>query len=150
MIGAIIAKRKAREVFRHFNNRDMQSFFKLWDDNAVFIYPGEVSASGVVMGKTAIEAWFDNLMTAGPFVHFTLTSIAVEDPLDVVGTNVLSVEWENNVTTRDDKKLLVHGVSVIRLVKGKVIHVRDYIFEAEELPVAWCEAGELAQRMTGS
>ena len=140
MFGALMAKRKVREVFRHFNNRDMQSFFKLWDDNAVFIYPGEVSASGVVEGKAAIEAWFDNLMNAGPFVHFTLKSIAVENPLDIAGSNVLSVEWENNVTTRDDKNILVHGVSVIRLAKGKVIRVRDYIFEAEKLPEAWCEA----------
>lgn len=139
MIGSFIAKRKVREAFAYFNNRDMRRFFESWDEDAVFIYPGEVSVSGVVTGKTSIQSWFGNLMDCGPSVHFTLKNVAVENILDVVGTNVICAEWENAVTSRDKKKMTIYGVSVIRLRKGKIVHVRDYIFNAEELPDAWCE-----------
>lgn len=141
MIGSLIAKRKVRQAFDNFNNRDMQRFFESWDEDAVFIYPGEVSVSGTVTGKTAIQSWFRNLMNCGPSVHFTLQSIAVENILDVVGTNVVCVEWKNAVTSREENEMTVYGVSVIRLRKGKIVCVRDYIFNAEILPAAWCETG---------
>jgi ketosteroid isomerase-like protein len=144
MIGSFIAKRKVREAFECFNNRDMHRFFELWDEDAVFIYPGEVSVSGVVTGKTAIQSWFNNLMDCGPSVHFTLKNVAVENILDIVGNNVICAEWENAVTSRDKKTLIIYGVSVIRLKNSKIVHIRDYIFNAEELPVAWCETASLA------
>lgn len=145
MFGAFIAKRKVREEFSYFNSRDMRRFLEQWDEDAVFIYPGEVSASGVVTGKTAIQSWFSNLMNSGPSVHFTLKSIAVENILDVVGTNVICAEWDNAVTTRDHKEMTICGVSVIKTKKRKIVHVRDYVFDAEKLPVAWCETGGLAK-----
>lgn len=61
--------------------------------------PGEVSVSGTVTGKTAIQSWFRNLMNCGPSVHFTLQSVAVENILDFVGTNIVCAEWENAVTS---------------------------------------------------
>lgn len=141
MIGSYIAKRKVREAFGYFNNRDIRKFLESWDEDAVFIYPGEVSVSGVVTGKTAIRSWFNNLINRGPAVHFTLKNIAVENILDVVGTNVVCAEWENAVTSRDKEEMIIYGVSVIRLTNRKIVHVRDYIFNTEELPVAWCEHG---------
>ena len=119
----------------------MQRFFESWDEDAVFIYPGEVSVSGTVTGKTAIQSWFKNLMNRGPSVHFTLQSVAVENILDVVGTNIICAEWENALTSRDENEMTVYGVSVIRLRKGKIVRVCDYIFNAEILPAAWCETG---------
>jgi ketosteroid isomerase-like protein len=139
MIGALIAKRKVRAAFSYFNNRDIPRFLASWDEHAVFIYPGDVSASGIVTGKIDIESWFTHLMDAGPSVHFTLKSIAVENILDVVGTNVMCAEWENAVTNREGKKMVICGVSMIKLKRGKIIQVRDYIFNPEKLPLAWCE-----------
>ena len=54
--------------------------------------------------------------------------------------------WENNVTNRAGTKMVVHGVSVVRLKRGKIKQVRDYIFDTEKLPLAWCEKGEASQR----
>ena len=54
-IGASMAKKKARTAFTHFNNRDMTNFLSLWDEDASFTYPGEVSASGTAQGKEAIQ-----------------------------------------------------------------------------------------------
>lgn len=105
MLGAVIAKQKVRAAFSYFNDRDMEKFLSFWADDAMFTYPGEVSASGMVKGKIAIEGWFTHLMDAGPLIHFTLKSIALENIFDFAGTNVVSVEWENNVTNRAGTKM---------------------------------------------
>ncbi len=146
MVGALVAKRKVRAAFSSFNERDIPTFLASWDENATFIYPGDVSVSGTVTGRPAIEAWFTHLMDAGPFVHFTLKSISVENVFDVVGTNVTCAEWENAVTNREGTKMLVRGVSVIRIKRGKITHVRDYIFDTGKLPLAWCETGDERRR----
>jgi len=142
MVGALVAKRKVRAAFSSFNDRDIPRFLASWDEDATFIYPGEVSVSGTVTGKTAIEAWFTHLMDSGPSVHFTLKILAVENVFDLVGTNVTCAEWENAVTNREGTKMVVCGVSVIRIKRGKITHVRDYIFDTDKLPLAWCEAGD--------
>ena len=57
MLGSLIAKQKVRTAFSYFNDRNMEKFLSFWADDAVFIYPGEVSASTMVKGKTAIKGW---------------------------------------------------------------------------------------------
>ncbi len=141
MLGALIAKQKIRSAFSYFNDRDMEKFLSLWDDNAIFIYPGNVSVSGAKKGKSAVSAWFNNLMDAGPSVHFSINSICVGNIFDLIGTNVITVEWDNSVTNREGINILVSGVSVIRIKKGRIIKVCDYIFDPEKLPIAWCEDG---------
>lgn len=139
MLGALISKQKVRSAFSYFNDRNMDKFLSLWDDNAIFIYPGNVSVSGTNKGKGAVSAWFNNLMDAGPSVHFSIKSICVDNIFDLIGTNVITVEWDNSVTNRKGINILVSGVSVIRIKKGKILKVCDYIFDPEKLPIAWCE-----------
>ncbi|MDH3561377.1 MAG: nuclear transport factor 2 family protein [Gammaproteobacteria bacterium] len=139
MLGALIAKHKVRSAFSYFNDRNMEKFLSLWDDNAIFIYPGNVSVSGTNKGKSTVSAWFNNLMDVGPSVNFSIKSICVDNIFDLIGTNVITVEWDNSVTNRKGINILVSGVSVIRIKKGRIIYVRDYIFDPEKLPIAWCE-----------
>lgn len=141
MLGALIAKRKVRSAFAYFNDRNMEEFLSLWDDNSIFTYPGKLSVSGSKKGKSAVSAWFRHLMDAGPSVHFSIKSICVENIFDLIGTNVITVEWDNAVTNRKGINLLVNGVSIIRLEKGKILEVCDYIFDPDTLPIAWCEEG---------
>ena len=123
MLGAIISKQKVRTAFSYFNDRNMDKFLSLWDDNAIFIYPGNVSVSGTNKGKSAVSAWFNNLMDAGPSVHFSIKSICVDNIFDLIGINVITVEWDNSVTNRKGINILVSGVSAIRIKKGKIIKV---------------------------
>jgi limonene-1,2-epoxide hydrolase len=119
----------------------MEKFLSLWDENAIFKYPGHVSVSGTNEGKSTVSAWFNNLMDAGPSVHFSIKNICVDNIFDFIGTNVITVEWDNSVTNRKGINILVSGVSVIRIKKGRIIKVRDYIFDPEKLRIAWCEEG---------
>lgn len=80
-------------------------------------------------------------MDAGLSVHFSIKSICVENIFDIIGTNVITVEWDNFVTNRNGINLLVSGVSVIRVRKGRILKACDYIFDLEKLPIAWCEQG---------
>jgi len=46
LIGALVAKRKVRAAFLSFNDRDIPTFLESWAEDANFVYPGGVSASG--------------------------------------------------------------------------------------------------------
>jgi ketosteroid isomerase-like protein len=139
MLGVLNAKQKVRKAFSYFNDRNMDKFLSSWDENATFTYPGTLSVSGTKEGKIAISNWFNNLMDFGPSVHFSLKSICVNNIFDIVGTNVITVEWDNHVTSRKGTDILVKGVSVIRIKMGKIVEVCDYIFDLDNLPIAWCE-----------
>jgi ketosteroid isomerase-like protein len=139
MLGALFAKQIVRSAFSYFNDSNMEKFLSLWDDNATFTYPGNVSVSGTNEGKSAVSAWFNNLMDTGPSVNFSIKSICVNNIFDLIGSNIITVEWDNFVTNRKGTKILVSGVSVIRIKKGRIIKVCDYIFDPDKLRVAWCE-----------
>jgi len=66
MIGAIIAKRKARSSFDCLNRRELHAFLRDWADDATFVYPGNLSVSGTMEGKPAIDDWFQKFMTQFP------------------------------------------------------------------------------------
>ena len=98
MLGALFVKHKVRSAFSYFNDRNMEKFLSLWDDDAIFTYPGNVTVSGTFKGKIAVSAWFSNLMDAGPSVHFSIKSICVNNIFDLIGSNTITVEWDNSVT----------------------------------------------------
>ena len=56
MLGTLIVKQKVRSLFSYFNDRNMEKFLALWDKNAIFIYPGNLSVSGEKKGKNAVSA----------------------------------------------------------------------------------------------
>lgn len=58
MIGAIIAKKAMVKAFQAMDSHDLKMFMSAWRDDAVFIYGGEIYASGTFEGKVAIESWF--------------------------------------------------------------------------------------------
>ena len=139
MLGVLIAKQKVRNAFSYFNDRNMEKFLSLWSESATFTYPGDLAVSGKKEGKAAVSDWFNNLMDAGPSVHFSLKNICVNNIFDMVGTNVITVVWDNAVTNREGANMLIKGVSVIRIRLGKIVEVTDYIFDLDKLPSAWCE-----------
>jgi ketosteroid isomerase-like protein len=64
----------------------------------------------------------------------------VKNILDLVGTNVVTVEWDEDNTTKEGKKVQFSGVTVITLKFGKATHATDYIFNTdEEIRKAWGE-----------
>jgi ketosteroid isomerase-like protein len=140
MIGALIAKSKVTSSYDLLNNRDIKSFLANWHDDATWVYPGEISAGGEFKGKQAIEEWFQKFLDQFPTMKITPKNVCVKNILDLVGTNVVTVEWDEKNITKEGNKVQFSGVTVITLKFGKAVHARDYIFNTdEETRKAWGE-----------
>jgi ketosteroid isomerase-like protein len=139
MIGAIIVKSKVRSTFACLNRRDLPAFLSGWADDATFFYPGNISVSGKMQGKKTIQEWFRKYLDQFPKLNFTLKSVSVQNIFAFGGTNVVTVDWDLNLTNREGKDFPNSGVTIISVKKGRVILVRDYIFDTEMLKRAWGE-----------
>ncbi|MBT8351627.1 MAG: nuclear transport factor 2 family protein [Deltaproteobacteria bacterium] len=140
MIGALIAKSKVTNSYDLLNNRDIKRFLANWHDDATWVYPGNLYVSGEFKGKQAIEGWFQKMLDQFSTINITPKNVCVKNILDFVGTNVVTVEWdEKNITKRGNRAQL-YGVTVITLKFGKAVHAREYIFNTdEETRKAWDE-----------
>ena len=103
-----------------------------WRDDGVFIYPGDIPASGIHEGKKAVEEWFRNFLEQFPEVAFHLKDICVKNIFAMGGTNVVAVHWDIELTNRDGRTGTNSGVTVIDLDGGQVVRVKDYILDPED------------------
>jgi ketosteroid isomerase-like protein len=126
MIGALIAKSKVTSSYDLLNNRDIKRFLANWHDDATWIFPGGVSVGGEFKGKQAIESWFQTLLDQFPTFKITPRNVCVKNILDLVGTNVVTVEWDEDNINKDGSKVQISGVTVITLKFGKATHVIDW------------------------
>jgi ketosteroid isomerase-like protein len=109
MIGALIAKSKVTSSYDLLNNRDIKTFLATWRDDATWIYPGDISASGEYKGKQAIEEWFQKFLDQFPTINFTTKNVCVKNILDFVGTNVVTVEFVEDNINKAGKKVQFRG-----------------------------------------
>lgn len=129
MIGTLLAKRSVAATFTAFNNKDLDKFMSGWHENGVFIYPGDIPESGIYEGKEAVTEWFRNMMNRFQTIRFEVRDICVKKSFDLVGTNTLAVHWDLNLVNQSGRSGSNAGVSVIQIEKGKVVMVKDYIFD---------------------
>jgi ketosteroid isomerase-like protein len=132
MIGAIVAKKAIANAFDALNRHDLTKFMSAWRDDGVFIYPGEIPASGTFEGKSAVEDWFRNFFDQFPRIQFDVQDICVRNIFAFSGTNVVAVHWNIQLTNRDGRAGQNSGVTVISIKGGKVVHVKDFIFDLGE------------------
>lgn len=133
MIGALMTKRNVAAAFEALNRHDLNAFLKGWQDDATFIYPGDISVSGTYTGRDAIRAWFQNMLDQFPTIAFTVRHVAVSNLFDLTGNNVAIAEWNFKATNKDGFSVENSGVTVITARGGKVVHVKDYIFDTGEV-----------------
>ena len=137
MIGAIIAKKKARSGFDSLSRHDLDKFLADWADDAMFICPGNLSVSGEINGKEAIREWFMKYIDQFPISSFNLKNVFVENIFALGGTNTIAVEWDVKLNNRDGEEFDNSGVTIISLKGGKAVLVRDYISDLEVTRKAW-------------
>jgi ketosteroid isomerase-like protein len=139
MIGTIITKKVARKSYDAINRGDMAGVMAGWHPDATFTYPGNISVSGRRKGKQEIEAWFRNFFEAIPTRTFHPISISVENILDLVGNNVVSVQWDNRPISKAGEEFYIRGVTVSTLRWGKITDATTYILDYQHLPRLWGE-----------
>jgi ketosteroid isomerase-like protein len=129
MIGAMIAKKSLARAFDALNRHDLPTFMSAWREDGVFIYPGEIPESGTFQGKKAVEGWFRRFFEQFPEIKFDLQAIYLQNIFDLVGTNVAAVHWNIQLTNRGGRAGQNSGVTLLHIHHGKVIYVKDFIFD---------------------
>ena len=129
MIGAIIAEKETAKAFDAMNNHDLPRMMSFFRDDAVFIYPGEIWASGTNTGKASIEEWFRKFFDQYPKIQFDIQQICVKNIFAMGGTNVVTVHWNLSLTNRSGRVGENSGVNVITLRAGKIIHDKTFVFD---------------------
>jgi len=139
MIGAIIAKRKVSAGFDSINRRDVSAFLTDWREDAAFIYPGNMSVSGKIEGKEAIEKWFRRFLEQFPKVNITVKNAYVKNLFALGATNDVAVEWDISLTNREGKDFQNSGITTISIRNGKAVLARDYYFDVDLQKESWGE-----------
>jgi ketosteroid isomerase-like protein len=132
MIGALVARKALAGAFDALNRRNLAKFMAAWRGDGVFIYPGEIPESGTFKGKPAVEGWFRRFFEQYPKIQFDVQDICVRNIFDVTRTNVVAVHWNLQLTNREGREGPNSGVTVVSIQRGKVVHVKDYIFDLGE------------------
>ena len=105
--------------------------------------------SGTRKGKQDIEKWFRHFIEVVPTRTFRPLSVSVENIFDLVGNNVIAVQWEDPVN-KAGEEFFVRGVTVSTVRSGKVTSATIYILDSDVLPRLWGEAPEVAEAMNAS
>jgi ketosteroid isomerase-like protein len=132
MIGALLAKRSILRGFEAMNRHDLPRFMAAWCDDASFIYPGDVPASGTFAGKAAVERWFRSFFEQFPHIRFDVRDVCVGNVFDMIGTNVVAARWDLELKNRAGRAGRNNGVTVIEIHRGRVYRVQDFIFDLGE------------------
>ena len=129
MIGALVAKKALAGAFNALDRHELGKFMSAWRDDGVFVYPGDIPASGRFEGKNAVEGWFRRFLEQFPTIHFEIRDICVQNLFDLVGTNVVAVHWDIRLVNREGREGQNSGVTVVTIKRGKVSLVKDFIFD---------------------
>ena len=127
MIGSLIAKMKSSKNLDALNRHDSSTIVNGCSEDVVFVYPGDVKLSGTYKGKEALSTFFKQMFAQFPTVNYKLTDIAVSNPFDLFGNNVIFNRWDVEVVNREGVKMINSGVTVVKLRWTKAYHV-EHIF----------------------
>lgn len=115
MIGAVVARKAIAGSFEALNRHDLATFMSAWKDDGVFIYPGEIPASGTFQGKSAVEGWFQKFFDQFPRIQFDIQALCIHNIFALGGTNVVAVHWNLQLTNREGRVGRNSGVTVISI-----------------------------------
>ncbi len=140
MIGALLAKWKVPAAYKAANRHDIEAILKNYSDDIILVYPGDVSASGTYRGKDDVRTFFQQWFEQFPTIRFTVKSVAVSNLFDLIGNNVIAIEWEVDIVNRDGLAIHNSGVNMTTVRRGKAVYTQDYISDTgENFRAAWGE-----------
>ena len=140
MIGALLVKRMVPAAFKATNQHDIEAVLKNYSEDIILIYPGDVSVSGTYHGKDEVRAFLQRWFDQFPSVCFTVKSVTVSNLFDLIGNNVVAIEYEVDVVNRDGLKFHNSGVTVATVRRGKAVFSQDYFSDTgKNLRAVWGE-----------
>ncbi len=139
MIGAIIARQAVKSGFDALNEGNLDRFMNAYSDNCVWIYPGKVNAGGRYTGKAEVRKWFENFIQQFPQRKFTLNHIGVGNIFAIGGNNIISAQWDLELTNKDGIKATNSGVTLLTIRGSKVVQGEDFMntTDGDDYKRAW-------------
>jgi len=125
MIGALIAKQRAKEQFAARSRGDIDQFLAGWADDATLTFPGAPPWGGTHRGKAAIRHWFERFYEQFPDADFQANNIFVSNPLALTANNEVAVEWTAKMSNRAEPD---RGVVVVKIRHGQAVNLTEYFF----------------------
>lgn len=105
--------------FEAFNNKELEKLLSLYDDEAQHFSPKlkirQPETDGLVIGKEAMRAWWQDAFNRLPSLHYKVTSLTAN-------SDRVFMEYIRQVT--DEEDMLVAEVLEVR--HGKIISSRVY------------------------
>ena len=133
MIGAIILKLALRGAMDDLNKRNKEKIIASFADDAVIIYPGRMSVSGVRKGKAAIKEFFDKYFDQFPEEHCVAKETYIKNILALGLSNTIAIRFQKRITNKAGQTFENSGISVLTLRRGKVVEMQDFYFDVETL-----------------
>ena len=133
MIGAIILKLALRGAMDDLNKRNKEKIIASFADDAVIIYPGKMSVSGVRKGKAAIKEFFDKYFDQFPEEHCVAKETYIKNILALGLSNTIAIRFQKRITNKAGQTFENSGISVLTLRWGKVVEMQDFYFDVEKL-----------------
>ena len=133
-------ERLAARSFEAMNRKDLPGVMRFWADDGVFEFPGHTPISGRIVGKPAIEAWFRRYFDRMASVRFTVRRAGIANPVGLTYSNTLYIEWDVDLTSVDGVTIHTSGVGVYTVRRGKLISVKDYVFDPSIGEAIWGRA----------
>ena len=130
------SKKVARSGFDALNQHDLAKSMSGYAEDATWTFPGNVPISGETKGKKAIEDALAKWMEQFPKIDFTV-KVFVSNIFALGATNNIAVEWDIAEANREGKEFHNSGVTIIRVKGGKVVAVREYVFDTDVMKEAW-------------
>lgn len=137
MIGAVLAKKKTQSAFNTINQHKLAEAMAGYTDYVSWTFPGNTPISGVTKGKEAVgvamSRWFEQF----PKISFNIKEVFVSNIFALGATNNIAVEWDIVEVNRSGAEFRNSGVTIIKVKGGKVVDMKDYLFDANSLQKAW-------------
>ena len=133
MIGAIILKVALRGAMNDLNKRQKEKIIASFADDAVIIYPGKMSVSGVRKGMAAIKEFFDKYFDQFPEEYCVAKETYIKNILALGLSNTIAIRFQKKVKNKAGQTFENMGISVLTIRWGKVVEMQDFYFDVEKL-----------------
>jgi ketosteroid isomerase-like protein len=117
-------ERNVRATFRQIGQRDYETLLEQTAPSVLHVFPGDHALGGTRHTRDALRRWFERLFLLFPELHFEVKEVAVRGwPWDAT----VMVQWENRGRARDGQPYANQGMHVLRLRRGHVIYLHEYL-----------------------
>ena len=139
MIGALLFKWMLRNATADVNRRDFKRIISHYADDAVLVYPGNMTVSGTWKGKQAIEEFFRKYEQQFTQECCVVQETFVKNLLGLGPSNTVAIKFEKTVTNKDGESFRASGMTLLRIKRGKVVENIEYFFDVDQLQRMWGE-----------